>query len=410
MREEIAAAVVFVTRLIRQNGSLSKGKVDEFSNCLSAILVEKFQNHWYSDRPAKGQGFRCIRINPSEPIDPVLEKAASDAGLQCAELLLPVEMTLWVDPQDVCCRFGEMHGSSVSMYTLVTTKDGNLENRAHVINIDEIMEKERERHNQMVNIVTTRSTSQCRPQHFSRGLYYGKSANFYSKHQHNFYNNQSFSSKFGQRPATAEEPQVNGKRVSPDHVNEVRQQFMDQVNNAAGKSATSSPGKQPPTKNKENKNNVKDSQNSSDVKAGENKATKTQGAATKTNEDKKKVNGQPATSKPKTSEVTSSVTATTASSSSSSSTSSTSTSVSSLTSAPGSYNQGQKRNTDNKPRSNGAYPGSIASTTTATTHSKGSYQSNGNYQKSYHSKGDNSHWNKGSSNGSNGSKHPPKFR
>ncbi|XP_033730901.1 maternal B9.10 protein-like, partial [Pecten maximus] len=103
MREEIAAAVVFVTRLIRQNGSISKGKVDDFSNCLSAILVEKFQNHWYRDRPAKGQGFRCIRINPSEPIDPVLEKAASDAGLECTELLLPVEMTLWVDPEDVCC-------------------------------------------------------------------------------------------------------------------------------------------------------------------------------------------------------------------------------------------------------------------------------------------------------------------
>lgn len=104
MREEIAAAVVFVTRLIRQNGSLSKGKVDDFSSCLSAILVEKFKNHWYKDRPAKGQGFRCIRINPSEPIDPVLEKAASDAGLECTELLMPVEMTLWVDPEDVSCR------------------------------------------------------------------------------------------------------------------------------------------------------------------------------------------------------------------------------------------------------------------------------------------------------------------
>jgi len=104
MREEIAAAVVFVTRLIKQKGRVPKEKVDEFSSCLSAILVEKFKNHWYKDKPAKGQGYRCIRINPAEPIDPVLGKAASDSGLEYEELLIPVEMTLWVDPLDVCCR------------------------------------------------------------------------------------------------------------------------------------------------------------------------------------------------------------------------------------------------------------------------------------------------------------------
>ncbi|OWF36185.1 uncharacterized protein DDB_G0271670-like [Mizuhopecten yessoensis] len=415
MREEIAAAVVFVTRLIRQNGSLSEGKVDDFSSCLSAILVEKFKNHWYRDRPAKGQGFRCIRINPSEPIDPVLEKAASDAGLECAELLLPVEMTLWVDPEDVCCRFGEMHGSSVSMYTLATTKDGNLENRAHVINIDEIMEKERERHNQMVNIVTTRSTSQCRPQQFSRGLYYGKTANFYSKHQHNFYNNQAFSSTNRQRRTSEEESQVNGKRVSPDHVTEVRQQFMDQVNNAAGKSASSSPAKQPPTKSTEScVNQTKENQNSNKtVKAGENlnKATKVPCGAT-TTEDKKKVSCQSATKSKSSAEITSSSTTPSASSSSSSTSTSSSTSVP-LLAAPGSYNQGQKRGTDNKARSNGAYPGNTASSTGSTNaHNKGSYHGNGNYQKSYHSKGDNYHWNKGSTgstNGNGGAKHAPKF-
>ena len=104
MREEIAAAVVFITRLVRQNGSVSKEKVEEFSGCLSAILIEKFKNHWYLDHPAKGQGYRCIRINDFEPIDPVLEKAASNSGLLYRDLQLPPELTLWVDPEDVCCR------------------------------------------------------------------------------------------------------------------------------------------------------------------------------------------------------------------------------------------------------------------------------------------------------------------
>lgn len=36
------------------------------------------------------------------------------------------------------------------------------------------------------------------------------------------------------------EHQVNGIRVSPDHVNEVRQQFLNQVNSIAGKPQTKS--------------------------------------------------------------------------------------------------------------------------------------------------------------------------
>lgn len=104
MREEIGAAVLFITRLIRQSGSVSSEKVVEFSNSLSAILNEKFQNHWYQDHPTKGQGYRCIRINSAEPIDPVLEKAAQNSGLHYHDLRLPSELTLWVDPKDVCCR------------------------------------------------------------------------------------------------------------------------------------------------------------------------------------------------------------------------------------------------------------------------------------------------------------------
>ena len=104
MREEIAAAVVFVTRIVKLNDSIPKEKVDEFSNTLSAILVEKFKSHWYSEEPSKGQGYRCIRINPAEPIDPVLEKAATVCGLRYHDLNLPQELTLWVDPQEVCCR------------------------------------------------------------------------------------------------------------------------------------------------------------------------------------------------------------------------------------------------------------------------------------------------------------------
>ena len=105
MREEIAAAVVFLTRLIMKNEKLSREQVAEFSANLSAILGERFKNHWYLEDPTKGQAYRCIRINEAEPVDPVLVQAALNSGLTYKDLRLPTELTLWVDPADVCCRW-----------------------------------------------------------------------------------------------------------------------------------------------------------------------------------------------------------------------------------------------------------------------------------------------------------------
>ncbi|CAH1796057.1 unnamed protein product [Owenia fusiformis] len=111
MKDEIASAVVFLTAFIKKNENLSKEQVKEFSAKLSQLFVDKFKNHWYDDCPTKGQGYRCIRINESRPFDPVLEKAANDVGVKYEDLKLPTELTLWVDPMEVCCRFGENHGA-----------------------------------------------------------------------------------------------------------------------------------------------------------------------------------------------------------------------------------------------------------------------------------------------------------
>ncbi len=59
MRDEIAAAVVFMTRLVKEdNKTLDKKKLEKFSDALSTVLRERFKNHWYEDRPHKGQGYR----------------------------------------------------------------------------------------------------------------------------------------------------------------------------------------------------------------------------------------------------------------------------------------------------------------------------------------------------------------
>jgi protein Tob/BTG len=137
MREEIAAAVVFITRLVKKNEKLSKEQVQKFSGKLSEILKDRFKNHWYQDKPMKGQAYRCIRINEFEPIDPVLEKAATESGLKYSDLNLPPELTVWVDPHEVCCRFGELKGSYC---ILASFKDGHGETFAHTVDIDNALQ------------------------------------------------------------------------------------------------------------------------------------------------------------------------------------------------------------------------------------------------------------------------------
>ncbi|XP_059011775.1 protein BTG4 [Mustela lutreola] len=107
MRDEIATAVFFVTRLVKKHDKLSKQQIRDFAEKLMTILFETYKSHWHSDFPSKGQAFRCIRINNTQNKDPILERACAESKVDFSHLGLPKEMTLWVDPFEVCCRYGE---------------------------------------------------------------------------------------------------------------------------------------------------------------------------------------------------------------------------------------------------------------------------------------------------------------
>ncbi|XP_049324998.1 protein BTG3 isoform X2 [Astyanax mexicanus] len=107
MKKEIAAVVFFLKRLIKKAEKLDVEKVDLFVERLTVALQEKFRGHWYPDNPNKGQAFRCIRVNRFLKEDPELLRACAESGVQYKDLGLPKELTLWVDPGEVCCRYGE---------------------------------------------------------------------------------------------------------------------------------------------------------------------------------------------------------------------------------------------------------------------------------------------------------------
>ena len=123
MKDEIAAAVVFITRMVKNGNQLNKEQVDEFSDKLTTALVEKFKNHWYTDNPIRGQGYRCLRLNDAFRPEPLLEKVAIECGINYSDLNLPLEMTLWVDPSEVTCRFGETQGTWCTVAAFTKDQD-----------------------------------------------------------------------------------------------------------------------------------------------------------------------------------------------------------------------------------------------------------------------------------------------
>ncbi|XP_011875853.1 PREDICTED: protein BTG2-like [Vollenhovia emeryi] len=116
MRLEILSAADFLVHLLRlQAGQLSDRQLEMFKSSLTEVLRHRYRDHWFPDRPNRGSGYRCIRINGK--MDPVIAQAGANVGLLPTVLhsLFPSELTMWIDPSEVSYRIGE-NGSICVLY------------------------------------------------------------------------------------------------------------------------------------------------------------------------------------------------------------------------------------------------------------------------------------------------------
>lgn len=116
MKLEIMSASNFLAHLVRLGRrNVSENQLTKFRDELMTVLRRRYKDHWFPEKPFKGSGYRCIRINGK--MDPIIGQAGEAVGLSSTFLhqTFPSELTMWIDPLEVSYRIGE-NGSICVLY------------------------------------------------------------------------------------------------------------------------------------------------------------------------------------------------------------------------------------------------------------------------------------------------------
>ncbi|XP_035253816.1 protein Tob1-like [Anguilla rostrata] len=105
MQLEIQVALNFIISYLYNK--LPRRRVNIFGEELERQLRQKYEGHWYPEKPYKGSGFRCIHVG--EKVDPVVEQAARESGLEIQDVRnnLPQDLSVWIDPFEVSYQIGD---------------------------------------------------------------------------------------------------------------------------------------------------------------------------------------------------------------------------------------------------------------------------------------------------------------
>merc|ERR1712204_744 len=117
MKLELQSASNFLVHLVKLSSriSVAEDQLVKFRDSLVEVLRRRYRDHWFPEKPFKGSGYRCIRINGK--MDPIIGQAGEGCGLSSTfpHQTFPSELTMWIDPLEVSYRIGE-NGSICVLY------------------------------------------------------------------------------------------------------------------------------------------------------------------------------------------------------------------------------------------------------------------------------------------------------
>ena len=97
MKLELQSASNFLVHLVKLSSrtSLAEDQLVKFRDSLVEVLRRRYRDHWFPEKPYKGSGYRCIRIN--NRMDPVIAQAGEACGLDPLVIHRPTggELSYW---------------------------------------------------------------------------------------------------------------------------------------------------------------------------------------------------------------------------------------------------------------------------------------------------------------------------
>mmetsp|Transcript_94060 Transcript_94060/g.130647 ORF Transcript_94060/g.130647 Transcript_94060/m.130647 type:complete len:239 (-) Transcript_94060:209-925(-) len=105
-RAEVQAAAQAISEFLSRTDE-NADTLNAFRIALANGLAEKYSAHWWTEQPARGEGFRHLSCS-RDRVDPVVSQALRSAGIPLSRLAaqLPHELSVWCDPGAVSMRIG----------------------------------------------------------------------------------------------------------------------------------------------------------------------------------------------------------------------------------------------------------------------------------------------------------------
>ncbi|CAF1078436.1 unnamed protein product [Adineta steineri] len=124
MKEEINAALDLLVSYALRFGSIKEENIEKFRTHLQKVLLERYQGHWYPDKPVKGQAYRSLEFNKENGYhDAIVSQTCNDLGFAPNLLGIQHDITLWIDPYEVTIRLGNHASPKENQQLLVARFD-----------------------------------------------------------------------------------------------------------------------------------------------------------------------------------------------------------------------------------------------------------------------------------------------